>query len=68
MTQTDPTNWRLALLTKNPFLKTPPSHPEEAIWTGFPDRKNQLDTLLAEAFSGIKGCPVLLTTPDIPDG
>jgi hypothetical protein len=51
MTQIDPINWRLALLTQNPFPKNPPSHPEETIWAGFPDRKKHLDMVFTEAFS-----------------
>jgi hypothetical protein len=40
MTQIDPINWQLALLTQNPFPDTPPSRPEDTVWAGFPDLKN----------------------------
>jgi hypothetical protein len=59
MTQTDPINWRLALLTQSPFLKTPPSRPEDAIWVGFPDLKKQLDTVFTEAFSSSRSQIIL---------
>jgi predicted DNA-binding transcriptional regulator AlpA len=51
ITQIDPINWQLALLTQNPFPDTPPSRPEDTVWAGFPDLKKQLDTLFTEAFS-----------------
>ena len=60
MTQTDPINWRLALLTQNPFLKTPPSRPEDAVWAGFPDLKKQLDAVFTEAFSSSRTQIILI--------
>ncbi len=51
MTQRDPINWKFALLTQNPFLKAPPSRPEDTVWAGFPDLKKQFDTVFTEAFT-----------------
>ncbi len=44
-------NWEFALLKQNPFPTTPPRRPEEAVWAGFTELKNQLDSLFVEALT-----------------
>lgn len=50
-TEFRPINWNLAWLRQDPFPSTPPRYPTEAIWAGFPELKNQLDSLFVEALT-----------------
>ena len=46
-----PNDWGLALLKQDPFPNTPPRRPEDAVWAGFEELKDQLNRLFAEAFA-----------------
>lgn len=51
MTEMHSIDWELVLLKQNPFPNTPPVRPEDAVWAGFPDLREQLDSLFAESLS-----------------
>lgn len=46
-----PNDWSLVLLKQNPFPNTPPRRPEDAVWAGFKDLKEQLNRLFIEALA-----------------
>src|SRR6266702_3712944 len=51
MTEMHAIDWKQALLMQNPFPPSPPVHPEDAVWAGFPELRKQLEDLFAESLS-----------------
>lgn len=46
-----PHDWEFVLLRQNPFPNTPPRRPEDAVWAGFKELKEQLNRLFVEALA-----------------
>jgi len=50
-TQPSPEKWRFVLLRQNPFLTIPPLRPEDAVWAGFTELKDELGGVFIEALT-----------------
>lgn len=56
-------DWNLLLLRDNPFSISPPEEPEEVVWAGLPELKNQIEQELLEARSSATAQVILNRGP-----